>query len=220
MLYTRRITFALKNVIGGPIIERLAQTKLEQRFDHSIYGLKPKHGILAQHPMVNDELPNRLASGTLKLKPNIKHFTESGVVFKDGTTEDDIDVVMFATGYVFGFPFLDESVVKVVQNKMELYKYIFPPNLKRQTLCIIGCVQPLGAIMPVSEMQSRLATRVFKEDVLLPSKEEMWKDIHEKVEAMRKRYIAGTRHTIQVDWIDYMDELAVLNKCLPDLCKY
>ncbi|XP_052092344.1 flavin-containing monooxygenase 5-like [Mytilus californianus] len=217
MLYTRRITFALKNIIGGPIIERLAQKKLEQRFDHSIYGLKPKHGILAQHPMVNDELPNRLASGTLKLKSNIKHLTESGVVFKDGTTEDDIDVVMFATGYVFGFPFLDESVVKVVHNKMELYKYIFPPNLKRQTLCIIGCVQPLGAIMPVSEMQSRLATRVFKGDVLLPSKEEMWKDIHEKVEAMRKRYIAGTRHTIQVDWIDYMDELAVLNKCLPDL---
>ena len=162
MLYARRITFALKNMIGGPLVERLAQKKLEQRFDHSMYGLKPKHGILAQHPMVNDELPNRLASGTLKLKPNIKHFTENGVAFEDGTTENDIDVVMFATGYVFGFPFLDESVIKVVQNKVELYKYIFPPNLKRQTLCIIGCVQALGALMPVSEMQSRLATRVFK----------------------------------------------------------
>ncbi|CAG2207818.1 FMO [Mytilus edulis] len=162
MLYARRITFALKNMIGGPLVERLAQKKLEQRFDHSMYGLKPKHGILAQHPMVNDELPNRLASGTLKLKPNIKHFTENGVAFEDGTTENDIDVVMFATGYVFGFPFLDESVIKVVKNKVELYKYIFPPNLKRQTLCIIGCVQALGALMPVSEMQSRLATRVFK----------------------------------------------------------
>lgn len=102
MLYARRITFALKNMIGGPLVERLAQKKLEQRFDHSMYGLKPKHGILAQHPMVNDELPNRLASGTLKLKPNIKHFTENGVAFEDGTTENDIDVVMFATGYVFG----------------------------------------------------------------------------------------------------------------------
>lgn len=149
-------------MIGGPLVERLAQKKLEQRFDHSMYGLKPKHGILAQHPMVNDELPNRLASGTLKLKPNIKHFTGNGVAFEDGTTENDIDVVMFATGYVFGFPFLDESVIKVVHNKVELYKYIFPPNLKRQTLCIIGCVQALGALMPVSEMQSRLATRVFK----------------------------------------------------------
>jgi dimethylaniline monooxygenase (N-oxide forming) len=54
---------------------------------------------------------------------------------------------MFATGYVFGFPFLDESVLKVEQNRVDLYKYIFPPNLKKQTLSIIGCVQPLGAVI-------------------------------------------------------------------------
>lgn len=55
---------------------------------------------------------------------------------------------------------------------------------------------------------------------MLPPKEEMWKDVHENIRAMRKRYIAGTRHTIQVEWLEYMDGLAALIKCIPDLCKY
>ena len=47
-------------------------------------------------------------------------------------------------------------------NKATLYKYMFPPGLERPTLAVIGLVQPLGAIMPISEMQARWATRVFK----------------------------------------------------------
>lgn len=53
-------------------------------------------------------------------------------------------------------------VVSVSENKTSLYKYIFPPELEQPTLAIIGLVQPLGAIMPISEMQARWATRVFK----------------------------------------------------------
>jgi len=47
----------------------------------------------------------------------------------------------------------------------------------------------------------------------------MWKDIHNKAEAMRKRYAPTLRHTIQVEWLEYMDELATLNECLPDISK-
>ena len=69
---------------------------------------------------------------------------------------------MLATGYKFGFPFIDKSVVDVKENRLPFYKYMFPPDLKHPTLAMIGCVQPLGAIMPISELQCRLATRVFK----------------------------------------------------------
>ncbi|KAJ8388459.1 hypothetical protein AAFF_G00133350 [Aldrovandia affinis] len=48
------------------------------------------------------------------------------------------------------------------ENKTSLYKYMYPPGLERPTLAIIGLVQPLGAIMPISEMQARWATRGFK----------------------------------------------------------
>lgn len=76
---------------------------------------------------------------------------------------DELPVLqVFATGYKFSFPFLASQVVSVTDNKASLYKYVFPPELDRPTLAIIGLVQPLGAIMPISEMQARWATRVFK----------------------------------------------------------
>lgn len=91
----------------------------------------------------------------------MKEFTETAAIFEDGSREDDIDAVIFATGYSFSFPFLEDSV-KVVKNKVSLYKKVFPPNLERPTLAMIGLIQPLGAIMPISELQARWATQVFK----------------------------------------------------------
>ena len=42
----------------------------------------------------------------------MKRFTATGVEFVDGTAEDDIDVVVLATGYSFGFPFIDKEVYR------------------------------------------------------------------------------------------------------------
>lgn len=119
------------------------------------------HRPLNQHPTINDDLPNRIISGLVKVKGNVKEFTETAAIFEDGSREDDIDAVIFATGYTFAFPFLEDSI-KVVKNKVSLYKRVFPPNLEKPTLAIIGLVQPLGAIMPISELQGRWATQVFK----------------------------------------------------------
>lgn len=43
--------------------------------------------------MINDELPNRIASGTIRIKPVIEKITEHGVQFTDGTRVDDVDTV-------------------------------------------------------------------------------------------------------------------------------
>ena len=44
----------------------------------------------------------------------------------------------------------------------------------------------------------------------------MLADIVEKKEAMRKRYVTSERHTIQVNYIDYCDEIAEMIGCRPD----
>ncbi|XP_023195945.1 dimethylaniline monooxygenase [N-oxide-forming] 5-like isoform X2 [Xiphophorus maculatus] len=166
--------------------------------------------LFSQHPTVNDDLPNRILSGTVQVKPNIRRFHGSSVEFDDGSVVDDVDLVVFATGYKFSFPFLASNVVPVTDNQTSLYKYVFPPDLERPTLAIIGLVQPLGAVMPISEMQARWATRVFKGCIKLPSLPNMQRDIQCKQEAMAKRYVNSQRHTIQVDYLDYMDEIADL----------
>ncbi|XP_060083828.1 flavin-containing monooxygenase 5-like [Ylistrum balloti] len=195
----------------------IARYRLNSRFDHAAYGLKPKHSFFGQHPTVNDDLPNRIASGSIIIKTDVKRFTATGVGFTDETFADNIDLIVLATGYVIGFPFMNTSVLNVRQNNVELYKYMFPPNLKKKTLCVIGCVQPLGALMPVSELQCRLATRIFKGHVQLSSSKAMRDDIRRKRDDMSKIYVKSLRHTIQVDWIPYMDELATLVGCKPNL---
>jgi hypothetical protein len=57
----------------------------------------------------------------------------------------------------------------------------------------------------------------IKGDVTLPSREEMWKDVRSKLDAMRKQYVESPRHTIQVHYIDHMDDLAALNGNYPYL---
>ncbi|KAJ8303778.1 hypothetical protein KUTeg_018701 [Tegillarca granosa] len=170
--------------------------------------------VTVAHPTINDALPNQIASGSIIVKPDIKQFTTFGVEFTDGTFVDDIDAVILGTGYIFGFPFLDKSVIDVQQTKVDMYMLMFPPNLERHTLAIIGCFQPLGAIMPLSKMQSRLATRVFKGDVALPSRDEMWAEIHHR---RLRQNVESQRHTIQVDYVTYIIELAEMVGCNPNL---
>lgn len=208
MLHNRRLQNWFLKMLPVGFVNNVGESRLNKRFDHKLYGLQPEHRIFSQHPMVNDDLPNRILSGTVSVKPNVQEFRGSSVVFEDGTVEDDIDLVVFATGYTFSFPFLPSHVIPVSNNKVSLYKFVYPPALERSTLAVIGLIQPLGAIMPISEMQARWATRVFKGLCKLPSMNAMMKDIKSKEEAMAQRYVVSQRHTIQVDYIPYMDELA------------
>uniref|UniRef100_A0A8C2ZBQ7 Flavin-containing monooxygenase n=1 Tax=Cyclopterus lumpus TaxID=8103 RepID=A0A8C2ZBQ7_CYCLU len=206
-----RLVDSLKSILPHNLFCGLVESQLNQRFDHALYNLKPKHRMFSQHPTVNDELPNRILSGTVQVKPNIRRFQGSSVEFDDGSVVEDVDLVVFATGYRFSFPFLASHVVSVSENKASLYKYVFPPELDRPTLAIIGLVQPLGAIMPISEMQARWATREF------PHPASMLEDVQCKQETMAKRYVSSQRHTIQVDYISYMDEIAELVGVRPSL---
>ena len=215
MIGLRRINAMIPLSVQSFIFERA----VEQRFNHARYGLKPKHKLFHAHPTVNDALPNRILNGTVKIKTNIKRFGKKCVEFEDGTVEENIDNVVLATGYKIGFPMIDQSVLHVENNHVSLYKYVFPPNLKHPTFAVVGLIQPWGAINPIAELQCRWATRVFNGVTSLPSREMMWKDIIQKKNDMKKRYVARPRHTIQVDWVPFMDEIANQFGAKPDLIK-
>ncbi|XP_077134649.1 flavin-containing monooxygenase 5-like [Ranitomeya variabilis] len=201
------------------LLNYVTEREINQRFNHGNYGLATRHRYNGQHPTVNDDLPNRIISGFVQVRPNIKEFTETGVIFEDGTIEENIDAVIFATGYSFSFSFCEESVLSVQKNKVSLYKYMFPYHLEKPTLAVVGLIQPEGAIMPISELQCRLATRVFKGLVQLPDKENMTKDIVMKKYLMSNRYVDSQRHTIQVNYMEFMDELATLAGVKPNVLK-
>ena len=103
--------------------------------------------------------------------------------------------------------------------QVRLYKYIWPPHLTHPTLAVIGFIEPWGAINPMAELQARWAVRVFNGELKLPSRLIMDKDIEEKIYQMSKRYVPSPRHTIQVDHVDYCNEIADEVGCRPNICE-
>ncbi|KAI6175911.1 Dimethylaniline monooxygenase [N-oxide-forming] [Aphelenchoides bicaudatus] len=220
--FTRFIQF-LSNYLPTSFANSVLETMLQARFDHARYGLKPDHRPLSAHPTVNDELPNRLACGSIIVKPNIQSFTENGLIFDDGSSVDNIDEVILSTGYSFGFPLAEGGkLIPVHDNHVSLYKLMYPVETtnKHNSLAVIGLIQPLGSIMPISELQARFFFDAFVGHTELPSKLEMETEIRIRRDKMEHRYIQSRRHTIQVDYNVYMDELAEMMGCLPQPEKY
>lgn len=132
---------------------------------------------------------------------------------------DHVDEVILATGFSFHFNIIEKgNLVKVNENRTDAFKYMFPlATADHNSLTVIGLVQPVGSIMPISEMQARVFLESFAGGQKLPSKEEMLADVVAKREEMSKRYVESRRHTIQVDYGAYMHELGDLIGCNPDM---
>ncbi|KAI6209904.1 Dimethylaniline monooxygenase [N-oxide-forming] [Aphelenchoides besseyi] len=200
----------------------LGQRQCNKVMDHDVYGLRPKHSLIAQHPSLSDQLHGFICSGAVIVKGNIREFTETGLIFEDGVEVPEVDDVVMATGYWFDFPYLDSgNLVPVEKNNCKLYKQMFPLNSSdKNTLCVIGLIQPLGSIMPISEMQARVFFAVQSGKVKLPSTEDQRKEIEFAIDKMWKRYVKSPRHTIQVDYSSYMDELADMIDVKPSVWDY
>ncbi|XP_067133537.1 flavin-containing monooxygenase 5-like [Centruroides vittatus] len=216
-LYLCRFWNLLYHIVPFKINNSVIERMINNRFDHELYQLKPKHRILSQHPMVNDALPNRILSGTVVVKGPIKRFVRNGVIFEGEDFVTELDEVVLATGYVIKFPFLSEDIVSVKDNKVELYKYVIPPQLKHRTLGVIGLIQIVGGLFPISEIQARWFVQVLNHEFDLPSTQGMYDEIKRNSEIMRKQYFDGPRHTIQVDYVDYLDDLSSMMGAKPSM---
>jgi cation diffusion facilitator CzcD-associated flavoprotein CzcO len=223
LIAMRRGAYVLPKFLGGkpvdeaspPIASRLPLTV--QRFfmsrmlkiaigEMTDYGLpKPDHKLLEAHPTVSSELLPRLGHGDIEVKPNIDRFTGGRTVrFTDGS-EEEIDLVIYCTGYKIGFPFLEESVFPVRDNRMPLYRRVV--SVENPNLYFIGFIQPLGPIMPLAELQAEWVADLLRGDAGLPSQADMQAEITNYERTMGKRFVASKRHTIEVDFHPYRREI-------------
>lgn len=193
--------------------------KLNYRYKHRYYGLSPNFNFESAGVTISDDLPNRILLGTISVHNDIKHFTTNGVVFVDGVELDDIDVVILGTGYHYSFPFLDESIIRRDGHFSYLYKLVWPTELNRSTLAVIGLVQPFGPLPPVLEAQARWAAHVFAGRSKLPSNAARLDAVDKWRDFVRKKYVDSPRYTTQIYFIDYIDGIAKFIGCRPKLWK-
>ena len=70
----------------------------------SFGAAKARPRLFETHPIVNQQLVYYVGHGDITPKPDVDHFDAAGVVFEDGSAAD-VDLVIFATGYLAVFPF-------------------------------------------------------------------------------------------------------------------
>ncbi|NXS14759.1 FMO4 monooxygenase, partial [Neodrepanis coruscans] len=215
MVNTTRFNHFLEWLLPSALTRRIKFRKFNSWFNHANYGLASTKSSKFK-VIVNEELPFCLLSGTVVLKPSVKEFTENSAIFEDGTTEENIDVVLFATGYVFTFPFLEESVRSLFEDNRSLYKCIFPP-LEKPTLAIIGLVQLTGSVMVGSEMQARWVTGIFAGWNKLPPPSRMMAEVLKKKPPVKRN--PAERENLKMSFISYTDEIAACAGVKPSVLR-
>jgi dimethylaniline monooxygenase (N-oxide forming) len=197
---TPRLPFAFRRAILMAMY-RIGVGKVED------YGLpEPDHKLGEAHPTISADFLNRVAHGEMTWKPNLAELLGDRVRFADGSVEP-VDVIVWCTGYKVTFPFFDETFISARDNDLPLYRRVFKPGV--DNLAFIALLQPLGATMPLAEAQGRWIAAYLRGEYHLPARPRMEADIRRERERMFKRYVASKRHTMQVDFDNY---LYTLNK--------
>ncbi|KAM9324780.1 dimethylaniline monooxygenase [N-oxide-forming] 2-like [Gastrophryne carolinensis] len=206
LFLVRRISSWLDKILPAAVRRWLMKQYFNSQFDHELYNIQPE-GIAWKEPLVNEELPSRILSGLIIIKPGVTRFTETAAHFSNGSIVDNLDVVILATGYNYNFPFLEESNLKKDANNGYLYKKIIPLHIEKPTIAFISFIQPIGSLMVTAELQCRWVTRLFKGLHKLPNakgmKEEMIKD-----EKQRKNFATSENNCRRTNYIAYLDDLA------------
>lgn len=169
------------------------------------YGLPtPNHRFLEAHPTVSSELLLRLGSGDAVAKPNVVKLLGDSVLFEDSSVEE-IDAIVYATGYNITFPFFDPGFLSAPDNDLPLYKRTFVPGI--DDLALIGFAQTVPTLFPFVELQSRLVARYAVGDYALPPEAEM----REAIARDQDRYWGAVadrpRHTMQIDLYLYEHDM-------------
>jgi cation diffusion facilitator CzcD-associated flavoprotein CzcO len=173
--------------------------------DQERYGVPtPDHGLMHEHPTISQELLSQVGHGRVEVVRNVERMDGQTVHFEDGAS-GMFDTIIYATGYDIAFPFLPDRVLDAANNRVALYRYVVPPEWPG--LYFLGLIQPLGALMPLVERQSKWVAALLDGAVALPDADAMRATIRKTQEAMDRRYTNSPRHTIQVDFWDYVHQL-------------
>jgi hypothetical protein len=112
--------------------------------------------LVAQHPVIcslKEPLPafgwSAFTHPHVVNKPPISRFHQDGRIdFSDGSSENQVDIILFATGYDFSFPFLPGFDVRIKNRRIRgLYQHVF--DIEDPSLSFIGMVSKPDSIHPL-----------------------------------------------------------------------
>ncbi|RDL36440.1 uncharacterized protein BP5553_05792 [Venustampulla echinocandica] len=133
---------------------------------------------VCKKPLLNSvRSPSAIKMGEEKkeeLPPIVEYLVDQrGVRFEDGRIEKDIDAIVYCTGYLYSYPFLETikpSIVTTGRRALGLYQHVF--NIAHPSLAFTALPQKVIPF-PVSEAQGAAIATVWSNKLGLPAKDEM-----------------------------------------------
>ena len=197
--------------LGAPLWLRRASATLMHRLlvgSPARIGLpRPDHRLFETHPIVNSLLPYYVGQGDITPKPDITRVDDRRVHFVDGTAAE-VDVIVWATGYLIRFPFLEERHLNWQDGRPRLYLNLFHPTY--DTFFMAGLIQPDSGQFGLVHWQTVAAARFARAvragspsaTALRERKANPWDDLGNGI-----RYRDSTRHYLEVEHWSYRKKL-------------
>ncbi|NNJ62922.1 MAG: FAD-dependent oxidoreductase [Dactylosporangium sp.] len=225
--------YAPKYVLGRPVDQlaiRVQTMRLPQRLRRALtqralrlavgdltrFGLRaPDHHFAESHPIVNSQLIYQIGHGGVVPVPDIARFGRTDVTLADGRVIEP-DLVIFATGYVPTFEFLEPDILKTGGGaRPRLRWHLAAPD--RPTLAVVGLLQPDTAPLACAHWQSVLFANWLRVLDTAPERAREFWDRHAGADERRYHFAKvsdSPRHRFEVSHLVY---LRALEQALNDL---
>jgi len=151
-----------------------------------------------------------LQSGKLAIyEGGVKGFKEGNIVCLSDGVEEEVDTIMYATGYKLKFPYLDKEVDRIIDQDEEEHRgCFFGPTYKKfiairePDMFFVGFLQQTSLIHILGELQALVIRYIIEGKLVLPSQEAMMKDFDaEVVEHLEK--IGDLAHFYKANLADF-----------------
>lgn len=173
---------------------------------HKNLGMpRPDHWMMSCLPTMSENLANRIGDGKLKIVHDVKHAEGKTLHLGDGTSVE-VDAIICSTGYRTSFPFLDSKILDTSDNKVQLYKRIFHPEV--DNLVFIGLFQAITwGFLDIMERQGQLAAQYFAGEYALPSIQEQKAAIERERAQIEHDYVKSLRNQYYLHGPTYMRDM-------------
>jgi thioredoxin reductase len=175
------------------------------------YGLpKPDHKFFETHPIVNQLIYYYVGQGDILPKPDVDELRGGRVLFKDGS-EEQIDVIICATGYNITIPFIDKQHLNWKDGKPNLYWHVFHPTY--DNLFVIGLIQPDSGQWGLEDYQAQAVAKFICATRNAPAKADAMHRLKATAQQPVNRgikYVDSTRHYLEIEHFGYREHFKKL----------
>ena len=122
---------------------------------HRRFGLeRPDHNLFEAHPTACNTYLDHIIHGRITVKPGIERLEGKTVRFVDGS-EEEVDFLIWATGFRPSFPFMNPSHILDEQGMSKLFIHTF--HRERDDFFVVGLFEPAeGGVWQIADYQARL----------------------------------------------------------------